>query len=128
MEILFGKNQVKSVVVDMLDAEGVDSTTLGLIAKLGLHCRECYQMNVKLFCQNPSIIRTLECMGFDEIIDIFQQSPDDFDTELQSLEEVSAGVDEIRQQVIESHKLLLRLNPQNSAEFTDLINALESEQ
>jgi anti-anti-sigma factor len=128
MEILFGKNQVKSVVVDMLDAEGVDSTTLGLIAKLGLHCRECYQMNVKLFCQNPSIIRTLECMGFDEIIDIFQQSPNDFDTELQNLEEVSAGVDEIRQQVIEAHKLLLRLNPQNSAEFTDLINALESEQ
>ena len=128
MEILFGKNQVKSVVVDMLDVEGVDSTTLGLIAKLGLHCRECYQMNVKLFCQNPSIIRTLECMGFDEIIDIFQQSPNDFDTELQSLEEVSAGVDEIRQQVIEAHKLLLRLNPQNSAEFTDLINALESEQ
>ena len=66
--------------------------------------------------------------GFYEIIDIFQQSPNDFDTELQSLEEVSAGVDEIRQQVIEAHKLLLRLNPQNSAEFTDLINALESEQ
>ena len=128
MEILVGKSQVKSVGVDMLDAEGVDSTTLGLIAKLGLHCRECYQMNVKLFCQNPSIIRTLECMGFDEIIDIFQQSPDDFDTELQSLEEVPADVDEIRQQVLEAHKLLLRLNPQNSAEFTDLINALESEQ
>jgi hypothetical protein len=85
-------------------------------------------MNVKLFCQNPSIIRTLECMGFDEIIDIFQQSPNEFDAELQSLDEVPAGVDEIRQQVLEAHKLLLKLNPKNSAEFTDLINALESEQ
>lgn len=128
MEILFGNNQVKSVVVDMLDAEGVDSTTLGLIAKLGLHCRESYQMNVKLFCQNPSIIRTLECMGFDEIIDIFQQSPDEFDTELRSLEEVPAAVDEVRRQVLEAHKLLLKLNPKNSAEFTDLINALEADQ
>ena len=128
MEILFGKNQVKSVVVDMLDAEGVDSTTLGLIAKLGLHCRESYQMNVKLFCQNPSIIRTLECMGFDEIIDIFQQSPEEFDTELRSLEEVPAAVDEVRRQVLEAHKLLLKLNPKNSAEFTDLINTLEADQ
>ena len=128
MEILFGNNQVKSVVVDMLDAEGVDSTTLGLIAKLGLHCRESYQMNVKLFCQNPSIIRTLECMGFDEIIDIFQQSPNEFDTELRSLEEVPAAVDEVRRQVLEAHKLLLKLNPKNSAEFTDLINALEADQ
>ena len=128
MEVLFGQNQVKSVVVDMLDADGVDSTTLGLIAKLGLLCRECYQMNVKLFCQNPSIIRTLECMGFDEIIDIFQQSPKQISPELRSLDEVPVGVDEVRQQVLEAHKLLLKLNPKNSAEFTDLINALESEQ
>jgi hypothetical protein len=41
---------------------------------------------------------------------------------------VPAGVDEVRQQVLEAHKLLLKLNPKNSAEFTDLINALESEQ
>lgn len=128
MEILFGKHQVQSVVVDMLDAKGVDSTTLGLIAKLGLHCRERYRMNVKLFCQNPSIIRTLECMGFDEIIDIFQQSPDEFDAELRKVEEVSSGVDEVRQQVLEAHRLLLKLNPDNSAEFTDLINALEADQ
>ena len=127
MEVLFGQNQVQSVVVDMLDADGVDSTTLGLIAKLGLHCRECYHMNVKLFCKNPSIIRTLECMGFDEIIDIFQQSPNDLDAELRSLDEVPSAVDEVRKQVLEAHKLLLKLNPKNSAEFTDLINALESE-
>ncbi|MGB0473150.1 MAG: STAS domain-containing protein [Porticoccaceae bacterium] len=127
MEVLFGQNQVQSVVVDMLDADGVDSTTLGLIAKLGLHCRECYHMNVKLFCKNPSIIRTLECMGFDEIIDIFQQSPNDLDAELRSLDEVPTAVDEVRKQVLEAHKLLLKLNPKNSAEFTDLINALESE-
>jgi len=128
MEILFGKNQVKSVVVDMLDADGVDSTTLGLVAKLGLHCREHYQVNVKLFCKNPSIIRTLECMGFDEIIDIFQQPPDEFDFELRDLEEVPSGIDEVRKQVLEAHKLLLKLNPENGAEFTDLINALEADQ
>jgi hypothetical protein len=67
-------------------------------------------------------------MGFDEIIDIFQHSPDEFDAELQSLENIPAGVDEVRHQVLEAHKLLLKINPKNSAEFTDLINALESDQ
>ena len=127
MDVLFGNNNVQSVVVDMLDAKAVDSTTLGLIAKLGLHCREQYQMNVKLFCQNPSIIRTLECMSFDEIIDIFQQSPDEFDAELRCLDTVTSEVDEVRQQVLEAHKLLIKLNPKNVAEFTDLINALEAD-
>ena len=127
MDVLFGNNNVKSVVVDMLDAKAVDSTTLGLIAKLGLHCREYYQMNVKLFCQNPSIIRTLECMSFDEIIDIFQQSPNEFDAELRCLDAVTSEVDELRQQVLQAHKLLVKLNPKNKAEFTDLINALEAD-
>lgn len=127
MDVLFGNNNVQSVVVDMLNAKAVDSTTLGLIAKLGLHCREQYQMNVKLFCQNPSIIRTLECMSFDEIIDIFQQSPDEFDAELRCLDAVTSEVDEVRQQVLEAHKLLIKLNPKNGAEFTDLINALEAD-
>jgi len=126
METLFGNRQVKRVVIDMLDTEGVDSTTLGLIAKLGLHCREYYQMNVQLFCRNQSILRTLECMGFDEIIDIFQHSPD-MGGELRKLEEVPSGVDEVRQQVLEAHKLLLQLNPDGSEEFTDLIRALESD-
>jgi hypothetical protein len=92
-----------------------------------LHCREYYQMNVKLFCQNPSIIRTLECMSFDEIIDIFQQSPNEFDAELRCLDAVTSEVDEVRQQVLEAHKLLVKLNPKNKAEFTDLINALEAD-
>ena len=127
MDVLFGNNNVQSMVVDMLDAKAVDSTTLGLIAKLGLHCREQYQMNVKLFCQNPSIVRTLECMSFDEIIDIFQQSPDEFDAELRCLDAVTSEVDEVRQQVLEAHKLLIKLNPKNGAEFTDLINALEAD-
>lgn len=127
MEVLFGNSNVQSVVVDMLDAKAVDSTTLGLIAKLGLHCRKHYRINVKLFCQNPSIIRTLECMSFDEIIDIFQQSPGEFDAELRCLDAVTSEVDEVRQQVLEAHKLLLKLNPKNGAEFTDLINALEAD-
>ena len=59
---------------------------------------------------------------------ISQQSPNELGTELRSLDQVPAGVDEVRKQVLEAHKLLLKLNPKNSAEFTDLINALESEQ
>ena len=126
MERIFGSNSVKRVVLDMLDTQCVDSTTLGLIAKLGLHCREYYQINVQLFCVNPSIIRTLECMGFDEIIDIFQQLPN-IDTELRALDDVPTEVDEVRKQVLEAHKLLLQLNPDSSDEFVDLIRALEAD-
>ena len=127
METIFGSQDVNNVIVDMLEAEGLDSTTLGLMAKLGLHCRKEYGINVQVFCQNPSILRTLDCMGLDEIFDIIQEVPT-FNAELHSIEPVSPEVDEIRRQVVEAHRLLMELNPDNSKEFTDLIRALESDQ
>ncbi len=125
METIFGSRDVKNVVVDMLEAEGLDSTTLGLMAKLGLHCRKQYGIDVQVFCQNPSILRTLDCMGFDELFDIFQDVPE-ISAKLQSITSVNSEVDEIRKQVLEAHKLLVQLNPKNSSEFIDLIRALET--
>ena len=142
LDTLFENSHVKQVIVDMLEAEGADSTTLGLIAKLGLHCRKHYSINVQLFCQNPSILRTLECMGFDDIIDIFSQSPEIHgdlrtfnplrETSKEASEEVleetaDTKIDKLREQVLESHKVLRQLNPENSVEFSDLIKALESD-
>ncbi len=127
METIFGRQDVKKVIVDMLEAEGLDSTTLGLMAKLGLYCRKEYGINVQVFCQNPSILRTLDCMGLEEIFDIIQEVPT-INAELHSIESVSPEVDEIRRQVVEAHRLLMELNPDNSKEFTDLIRALESDQ
>ena len=126
METIFGSHDVKNVVVDMLEAEGLDSTTLGLMAKLGLHCRKQYGIDVQVFCQNPSILRTLDCMGFDELFDIIQQVPT-ISAKLHNITSVNHEVDEIRRQVLEAHKLLVQLNPKNSSEFTDLIRALESD-
>ena len=124
---IFGSSDVKKVVVDLLAADGLDSTTLGLMAKLGLHCRKAYAIDVQVFCQNPSILRTLDCMGFDELFDIYQEVPN-ITAKLQSITSVNPEVDEIRKQVLEAHKLLVQLNPKNSSEFTDLIRALESDQ
>lgn len=124
---IFGSSDVKKVVVDLLEADGLDSTTLGLMAKLGLHCRKEYSVDVQVFCQNPSILRTLDCMGFDELFDIYQEVPN-ITAKLQSITSVNPEVDEIRKQVLEAHKLLVQLNPKNSSEFTDLIRALESDQ
>ena len=68
---------------------------------------------MQVFCQNPSILRTFDCMGFDEIFDIFQEVPD-IDAELHDIGTVDTEIDEIRRQVLDAHKLLMQLNPDNS--------------
>tara|TARA_B110000977_G_scaffold63912_1_gene86954 strand:- start:7 stop:498 length:492 start_codon:yes stop_codon:yes gene_type:complete len=126
IETIFGTKDVKRVVVDMLEAEGLDSTTLGLLAKLGLYCREEYGLNVEVFCQNTSILRTLESMSFDEIFDIFDQLPNiDAIENLHEIDVQNLPVDELREQILEAHKILVRLSADNQQKFKDLIKALE---
>ena len=53
----------------------------------------------------------MSAWGLMKLLTYFQQSPDEFDAELRNLEEVPTAVDEVRKQVLEAHRLLLKLNP-----------------
>jgi anti-anti-sigma regulatory factor len=49
----------RSVWVDLCDAEGVDSTTLGQLAKLALAVDERFGFKPAIYCCDPGIIRLL---------------------------------------------------------------------
>ena len=120
------KNQcVKSVLLDLRNADGLDSTTLGLLAKLALHCQRYYQLVPVVFCANESILKTLDVMGLDELFEMICGEP----VVQPELSELPCSPDEkrARQDVLEAHKLLVELNPKCEAEFFDLIRCLEAE-
>lgn len=123
MEVIFQSGDISEVIVDMLEAEGVDSTTLGLLAKLALHCNEQYQVKPVVFCPDDSLYRTLMVMGLDDVFDIAQTVP--AESVCKELPETTPCVDETREQVLEAHKLLSSFNERNKQEFMDLIRALE---
>jgi hypothetical protein len=65
-------------------------------------------------------------MSFDEIFDIFDQLPSiDAVENLHEIGVQNLPVDELREQVLEAHKILVRLSADNQQEFKDLIKALE---
>ena len=121
---IFKEPRVNSVLVDLRDVDGLDSTTLGLLAKLALACQRAYQLIPVLFCTNPGVLKTLEVMGLDEYYEMIR-STDSSDI---SLEELPCSPDEerARQDVLEAHKLLVEINPACEAEFIDLIQYLEN--
>ena len=127
LETIFASEEVNSVVVDLLETEGLDSTTLGLMAKLAMHCQRHYQVQAQLFCTDPGLLRLLECMSLDELYAVYTDTPQRSEL-LEPLAAVVAPEDELRQQVLDAHRTLVELNPDKQDEFTDLIAALESEQ
>jgi anti-anti-sigma factor len=124
IEAIFQSGHISEVVVDMLEAEGVDSTTLGLLAKLAIHCNDKYQVKPVVFCPDESLYKTLSVMGLDDVFDIAQTVPCE-ENDCKELSIISPSVDETREQVLEAHRLLSLFNDRNKQEFMDLIRALE---
>lgn len=114
-----------SVVIDLSEAEGIDSTTLGLLAKVSIRAREKYDYRPILVSTNPSITRLIESMGFSSVFDIHASKISE-DSELRTLAMVDVDEASVRDRVLEAHRLLMGLNDDNRAKFEELVTSLES--
>ncbi len=125
IESIFRSGEVRDVLVDLLEATAVDSTTLGLLAKLAIYCNREFGLRPELFCSDEGIYRTLCVMGLDEVFELHEEKAATLD-DLQELESSDDSA-ELRERILEAHKLLIELNPANRDDFIDLIRALEAE-
>lgn len=116
------------VVIDLSEAEGIDSTSLGLLAKLAIHAKKQYQLTPIIICPNPNITRLLNSMGFDQVFDIRQSNETLVDTgrNLGELPLLNADLSCIKEKIIEAHRILIDMNEHNRNEFSDLVATLEN--
>ncbi len=113
-----------SVWVDLCDAEGIDSTTLGLLAKLALEVRARYGFTPAIYSSNPSITRLIKSMGFQRLYDLYEDAcanPECIDC----IPLVKGSEASVRDKVIEAHRVLMGLSEENRARFKDLMVVLE---
>ncbi len=127
LDVMLADTNFVSVLVDLSDAIAIDSTSLGVLAKLSIGVQRCNNRVPALVCNAPDILRILLNMGFDDVFAIVDEN---YEAE-QNLAELPVstdlGEDEMRQRVIEAHKVLMNMNSQNAETFRDLVSALEAE-
>jgi anti-anti-sigma factor len=124
LDRMFSHPKFLSVVVDLNDADGVDSTTLGLLAKLAIQSQKRFNFRPILLCNREDILRIITSMGFDEVFEV-QQGASQIDkaAELPMRHEAE---DVVRQRIICAHKGLMELRAENRLRFQELIKALEA--
>jgi|SRR5690606_30937942 len=125
IEHIFSAANFNVIVIDLTETNSIDSTTLGLLAKLSILSRQKVGLLPTLVTVHPDIARLLHSMGFDQVFNIVNRPlpcPDclaDLPSQDQSEEVVKA-------KVLEAHQILMSLNESNREAFHDLVNALES--
>ena len=116
-----------NVLVDLSDAVAIDSTSLGVLAKLSIGLTKSHGRVPTLVCYSQDILRVLENMGFDDIFEIVEENL----LTQNNLAELAMPKDynenTMRTKVIDAHKVLMTLNERNHNTFKDLVSALEAE-
>ena len=125
LDEMFANPNFNDVVIDLSEAENVDSTTLGQMAKLGIKAKDLYQHIPSIVSTKPSITRVLESMCFDKVFKIKHKLPEN-DAELKALCDCPPDEAEMKPCILEAHRVLMGLSNENEAKFKELVNELEA--
>ena len=123
---LYEQENLEAVLVDLTEAKGIDSTTLGLLAKMAIKLKKLYNICPTIVSTNPGITRILVSMNLDAITRIVNEpltNPAQFD----ELETVPSSDERTRERVIEAHQTLMGLSEENRQQFQELVNCLKKE-
>ena len=122
---MFEDPEFASVWVDLCDAEGIDSTSLGLLAKLALNVKEQFGFAPAIYSCDPGINRLLKSMGFQSLFELHEEAccnPEDVD----EIPTVQGSEQLVKEKVIEAHRVLMDISDENRARFKYMMNALEN--
>ena len=127
---MFENPKLNTIFLDLSEAKNIDSTALGMIAKIAAQSKSLLKVPPTVLSVNPDIDRILECMGLDTVLDMVD-TPDALGEKLKNYVKEMPRCDhtpeEMCEKVIEAHKALMALNSNNKAMFKDLVSGLEEE-
>ncbi len=124
LEQMFEDRDLRSVTLDLCEAEGIDSTTLGILAKLALRAQRQCGFKPAIYSSNAGINRLLRSMAFGRLFTIRERALAEPERALE-LPAVATDSEQLRGRVIEAHRVLMDLSEDNRARFQDLMEVLE---
>ena len=125
IEKIFSALNFDAIIIDLSETEAIDSTSLGLLAKLSILSQQKVGFLPTLVSNHDDMNRLLQSMGFDQVFNMVSDvAPTDAD--LQDLPGQMLSEELVRDKVLEAHRILMDLNEHNREAFRDLVSTLES--
>lgn len=126
LDRLFTSGDFEHVLVDMTETTAIDSTNLGVLARLVTAMEERGAQRPTLISTNPDITRTLESIGFDRAFELIRE-PRRFEEKLERLPTDEDSRRGMLRLVLDSHRRLMELNEENEEMFAPAVELLEAE-
>lgn len=126
IEKIKNNSTVNNFVVDLREAAHIDSTNLGLLAKLNRYSRTKSARPPTVISTKDNINHLLLNIGFAAFFDIVDNMGD-MQSTLKKLPHMKNAGEKITRVMLEAHRELANMNDTNHELFKDVINYLEGD-
>ncbi|MDQ7050309.1 MAG: hypothetical protein Q9M92_12555 [Enterobacterales bacterium] len=120
---LFSKKEEFDIAIDLEQAEMLDSTALGLLARLSIEFKNSTNKKPTIFIRHGELAHVLKRVCFDQVFNIISKPKDENDLDFVELADVSKSEEEVLEFVIDAHKSLAEISDANHHYFTDITQA-----
>ena len=123
---LLSSEGLRGFVVDLTAVDAIDSTNLGILARLTGIMQKRNLPKVTLVSSRPAINEVVEGMGLEKVFHRVSESG----VEIEKMREVpleTPGDEDVPRLLIEAHRALMALNERNRDQFRDVVKAFETE-
>lgn len=121
---MFDQFDFSEIAIDLEHAEMLDSTALGLLARISIEFAKRSNKKPVIFLLNGELAHILKRVCFDQVFNIIAKSNDAENLEFVELASVQKNEEEVLACVVEAHRSLAEISDDNKCYFTDITKAL----
>ena len=113
------------VIIDLSDADWLDSTNLGLLAKISRYSLKNHNKKPLLFSIKSDLNQLLDNMGFNNFFQIIDKL-EEKNYELHEMEAIHKSRQSMKKIMLDAHESLIELSDENKEKFKNVIEILRS--
>jgi anti-anti-sigma factor len=126
-ERLLEKGGVGGLIFDLTEAENLDSTNLGLLARIAERVRSAGGGKSVIVSTSDNINCVLKSMSFDQIFEIVTDPADFSAVGADMIEAEPQSQEELLNTMLDAHRTLVSLSESDRLQFQDVVACLEAE-
>jgi anti-anti-sigma factor len=124
IDYLFTPPAPEEIIIDLSRTTYVDSTNLGLLARIARELKIKQGRKPLLYCPDPDLTTLLRSMAFDQVFELLDE-PIKPPEKLEAIP-TAANVTTKASVMLRAHQLLSELGPENAQRFEDLVALLKT--
>ncbi|TQV71437.1 hypothetical protein FLL45_19985 [Aliikangiella marina] len=123
-QMFSGASEIEAIVIDLEDADILDSTALGLLARVAIEYRKLADQRPVIFLKKSELYNIIKRVCFDQVFELVFDDPKVAPAEMTELVDGNQNEQQTLKRVVEAHRYLAKINKENEKLYTDITSAM----